>query len=83
MPGPPPMVAVIFPDDTEMTDTEMTDTEPVGPLPTHTCEPSGVAAIDIGSRPTAIVPVTFTHTRPRERQCLYLSVNLRMCPSER
>jgi len=53
VPGPPPIVAVIVPDATEMT-----DTEPVSPFPTHTCEPSGVAAIDIGSLPTLIVPVT-------------------------
>jgi hypothetical protein len=53
VPGPPPMVATILPDATEMT-----DTEPVSPFPTHTCEPSGVAAIDIGSLPTPIVPVT-------------------------
>src|SRR5271169_5246945 len=53
VPGPPPIVAVILPDATEMT-----DTEPVSPFPTHTCEPSGVAAIDIGSLPTLIVPVT-------------------------
>ncbi len=45
-PWPPPMVAVIFPDATEIT-----ETEPVSPLPTHICEPSGVAAIEIGSRP--------------------------------
>jgi hypothetical protein len=47
------IVAATFPDAAEIT-----ETVPESPFPTHTCAPSGVAAMDIGSRPTAMVPVT-------------------------
>src|SRR5580692_5415900 len=41
---------------------EMTETVPDSPFPTQIWAPSGVAAMDMGSRPTPMVPVTRPET---------------------
>ena len=51
---PPPLIVSV----TVLVAVEITEMDPVYPLPTHTWDPSGVAAIDIGSPWTAIEPVT-------------------------
>ena len=40
---------------TELVAVEMTETSPVKPLPTQTCEPSGLIVTDMGRRPTETV----------------------------
>ena len=44
---------------TELVAVEMTETSPVKPLPTQTCEPSGLTVTDIGSRPTETFALAF------------------------